>query len=352
MAYVAPDPNAYLNDPNYQSGSQTLDSSLGADIGSTEVSYNTRRQDTINSYQSALDIANENIRQAGIGIRGQYAGRNLYNASGEVSGIGQGYGTNVLNPLVQTLTRTGTERASALGNLEAQRTADITGLRSNYATKKFDLGQSILTGIRNAARQQYEDTRTEGETNYNRGRDTLADTRYTNETTYNRQQDAQSAIKQQQSAGRKLLYQKDLAGAVAKYGKDAIIQIGNHKYLKSADELEAMKPKTTTRSTGGGRTTTSTTATSPYSSYSASKDSVGGMNFTAYNKTTKKNEPISAVAYANYKGLKLDDVIAGSADPNDQALVRDIQTARSRGASEDEILQAIQASGNYNHLFS
>jgi hypothetical protein len=79
--------------------------------------------------------------------------------------------------------------------------------------------------------------------------------------------------------------------------------------------------------------------------------SPGGFNFFGKNVKTGKVEPIGAATYARKKGIPLDEIIKTSKNPSDQELLGKIQEARSRGATEEEILQAMSDSGKYEHLF-
>jgi hypothetical protein len=127
-------------------------------------SYAQSRQSTINSYQDALDQINYGMRQVGISTRAGSAQRGLYNASGELSGIGQNVASNAIEPLVRQTRMAGERQATAMANLDTNErqaiaTVDqaIAGLGLKSQQQKLDLKNSIVKSIMDAAQKRQDD---------------------------------------------------------------------------------------------------------------------------------------------------------------------------------------------------
>jgi len=241
--YAEPTTQDAMTNNEYTTGASLIDQQAGINTAT----YAQRRQDLINSYQSALDSINLGLREAGVRSREQYAGNNLYDASGEVSGIGQGVGAQNTAPYLNQIGSLQTRHESnltSLANNESQSTLDT-------ATSKNDLLNTVLNNIRTSAQNRF--TAAEG----------------TARTTYNSQVDAYDAAvnardadakasldaaklpggridtlkirKEQQAKGRFYLGSpSDVAKAKKQYGNDSIIKIGKDYFILSASERQAM----------------------------------------------------------------------------------------------------------------
>jgi len=124
----------------------------------TQNTYAQQRQGAINSYQDALDQINYGMRQVGVQTREGSAQRGLYDASGQLSGIGQGVASTAIEPLVRQ-TRTLSERQSGImqgiateeTNALSQITNALNALPTKYGQAKLDLKNSILAEIKRIA---------------------------------------------------------------------------------------------------------------------------------------------------------------------------------------------------------
>lgn len=211
---------------NYQQDYQTAEQSpeytrsagiLDEQAALNEQTYAQNRAETIRSFQDTLDQLNFGLQRAGIQARGQYASRNLYNASGSLSGTGELVGTELTQPIsrqILSAQQAHEQNLQRLGTQEAQGRLDIK-------SKKYDILSGVVDSIRRA---KAEEERQKLELAMLPGGEL----------------DILKLNQEQEAKGRKLLYQKDLAGAVKKYGKDAIIKIGNRKYLLSSEERLAL----------------------------------------------------------------------------------------------------------------
>lgn len=253
--YKAPGFDSVYQDPQYQQGLGVLQqgyqqsqNALNQQLGGIQSNYSTRRSDLIRSYQDSLDAINESLRQAGIGIRGNYADRGLYNASGDVSGIGQGYATNILNPIYNTLQQTQSRQTQDLNALSQNQAQDVgniqqqlAGLGTEFAQNRFNLANQIFESLRNAARQQFEDRTAQEQTQYERGR-------AAEQTQYDRRQQEQQRPQENpasriynEALGRQYLgTMGDVQNAIRQFGRDAVTQIGGNYFLLSPQERQQL----------------------------------------------------------------------------------------------------------------
>lgn len=240
--YQDPTQQDALANPDYQTGVAQID----AQAGLNQKTYAQTRQDIINSYQSTLDNLNYGLKQAGLQARSAYAGRNLYNAAGDLSGTGQLVGTSLTQPITNQITNAQTAHEANLNKLALQEQQGALDVQNSKQT----LLQNVLKNLRTTAKDTYN-AKVDA---YNaEAKQALADAKLPGGAIDNAQ-----LILDQQAKGRKLLYQKDLAAGVErKYGSDAIIQIGNYKFLLSPKErADLAKAKKTTTPTEKPRTVT------------------------------------------------------------------------------------------------
>lgn len=157
-----------LNNTQYQEGSSLIDqgatqetNTAQQNLAGTQFSYQQQRQNAINSYQDALDQINFGMRQVGIQTRSGAAQRNLYDASGQLSGIGQGVASNAIEPLVrqtrtlgerQAQTLTAIDRGEQLAIQRAQ--AEIDAIPTKTAQQKYELKNQIIAKIQKTAEEQ------------------------------------------------------------------------------------------------------------------------------------------------------------------------------------------------------
>lgn len=239
-------------DPTVADAQASTDYTTNAALIDEQAGLNTKtyaqtKQDTINSYQQALDSLNYGLQQAGVSARSQYAGRNLYNAGGDLSGTGQLEGTRLVQPSVNAITNLQVQHESNLNKLA---TAEQQG-GLDIRAKKADLLNSVLTGLRNRAMTTYKDAL---QAKKDEEAQALERAKLPGGAI-----DTLKVTQEQQAKGRTKLYQKDLANAVKQYGQDAIIRIGDQKFLLSAQERTALAQakKTLNKSTGDdGKPTT------------------------------------------------------------------------------------------------
>lgn len=147
--YIDPTADQALASSDYTSGAGLIDEQAGLN----EQSYARTRQDMIRSYQDTLDNLSFGLKQAGLQARGEYASRNLYNASGDLSGTGELVGTELTQPITRQITSAQASHASSLAGLaqnEAQGRLDVK-------SKKADLLNNVLTGLRTRAQSTYKD---------------------------------------------------------------------------------------------------------------------------------------------------------------------------------------------------
>lgn len=148
--YIDPTADQALASSDYTSQAGLLDEQAGLN----EQTYARTRQDMIRSYQDTLDNLSFGLKQAGIQARGQYAGRNLYNASGDLSGTGELVGTELTQPIVRQITSAQARQSSDLAGLAQE---EAQG-RLNLKSKKADLLNNVLTGLRSRAKETYNTT--------------------------------------------------------------------------------------------------------------------------------------------------------------------------------------------------
>ena len=234
--YTDPTPDQALASTDYTTGAGQIDQQASLN----EQTYAQNRAETIRSYQDTLDNLNFGLKQAGISARGQYSGRNLYNASGSLSGTGELVGTELTQPIVRQMT------SAQLGheqNLARLGTAEAQG-RLNVATSKADLLKNVLANLRTGAVDTYNAAL--------KAKKEEADAALEASKLPGGAIDTLKTTQDQQAKGRTLLYQKDLANAVKMYGNDAIIKIGNQKFLLSSTERAALAKAKKTAGTGTG----------------------------------------------------------------------------------------------------
>lgn len=217
------------NDPQYTEQNdiwnrqQTADTSAyEGQLGDTKNTFANRKQDLIRSYQDTLDQLNFGLRQAGVGLRSSYATRGLYDANGEVSGVGQGVASNVLEPLNRQVIRSGERYRKDvldLGTEEDSTTADlnrkIAGVPLTYDQNRLDLKNKLIGSIKDQAAKAEEQA---GKPRVDQLKERTA----------------------QQGKGRVYLSNpKAVAEARKKYGADAIFSVGRDTFLLSPKERVA-----------------------------------------------------------------------------------------------------------------
>lgn len=257
--YTDPTSDQALTSTDYTSGAGQIDQQAALN----EQTYAQNRASTIRSFQDTLDNLSFGLNQAGLQARGAYAGRNLYNASGSLSGTGELVGTELTQPIVRQMTSAQQAHATNLRQLGTQ---EAQG-RLNVATAKTDLLKSVLANLTTRAKESYN----VGVDSYNAGikqQEAVASAKA---------DEAKAAVEaaklpggaidtlkvtqDQQGKGRTLLYQKDLAPMKAKYGADALIRIGNQTFLLSSKErLDLAKAKKDLNKTTGTGDSTETKA--------------------------------------------------------------------------------------------
>lgn len=294
--------------PEYQQQAGLLDQQAALNTKT----YAQRRQDTINSYQSALDSINLGLKQAGIQSREQYAGRNLYNAEGDVSGIGQQVGAANVAPYLGQIKNLQTQHESnlaQLGTAEAQSGLDIQN-------QKFQALQGVLGNLRTSAQNKYN---TEVDALNNQIKQEQFQAKLPGGAI-----DQAKILSDQQKKGRTYLSNPTrLSAAIKQYGKDSVIDIGGRKFLLSAQERNTLargvkalnKPyyKPSTTPTPG--TVPVPTKTPTPKGFSLTTNKVGGLSFF------KNGQAIPAATYAKGLNMSIADVLKNSKDPGDQDFV-------------------------------
>lgn len=231
--YTPPTESQAQSDPAYTAQVGALDQQAALNT----TSYAQQRQDLINSFQSSLDSINLGLKGAGIQSRGQYAGRNLYNAEGDLSGIGQQVGAANVAPYlgqIKSLNENQSSNLAKVGTAEAQ---------SNLNTQnaKYSALQGVLGNLRTAAEKQYS----VGQDAYNAQQAALK-TEATQELAKAKLPGGKidvSKIRQgQQAKGRIYL---GTTNDVSKYqkanGKDSIFKIGNDYFGLGAKEISSLR---------------------------------------------------------------------------------------------------------------
>lgn len=329
--YTDPTQDEALASPEYTSQAGLLDEQAGLN----EQTYARTRQDTIRSYQDTLDELSFGLKQAGLQARSQYAGRNLYNASGSLSGTGELVGTELTAPITRRITSAQAGHASDLARLaqnEAQGRFDVKA-------KKAELLSGVLSNLRSRAQATYKDQIDAENAQIEAGNEQLvakAKTRADNAKLYNgmiekgRTPLTLKEANRRRAAGLPVYSYRDSNGNLHNFGET---------------------PKAAKASGGGTRSTSGGGSTSS-SGYKVSRnyDRTTGT-YTGLTFKSSNGQPVSAFEYSQETGQPLDKVLAGSGDQGDQALVQLIRQARAAGDSEETILQDIQSSGRFNHLF-
>lgn len=242
-AFVDPTTADAQASTDYTTGVGQIDQQAGLN----EQTYAQNRAETIRSYQNTLDSLSYGLQQAGLQARGAYSRRNLYNAGGDLSGTGQLVGTELTQPITRQIT---SAQQTHEGNLARLGTAEAQG-RLNIATAKTDLLKSVLANLTATAKNKYNEGVSAAKTAYDVNKDSYDVAMKAKEDEAKATLEASKlpggaidtlkVTQGEQAKGRTLLYQKDLANAVKMYGKDAVIKIGNQKFLLSAQEREALK---------------------------------------------------------------------------------------------------------------
>ena len=130
--------SAALSSPDYISGASAIDKQAGLN----EETFKTNRQRAINSYQQSLDTISNGMRQAGIQARGEYAGRNLYNAGGDLSGTGTIVGGDLLQPSINSLTnlqRSHETNLAEISTAESQSRLNTENAKTNLLNDALNL---------------------------------------------------------------------------------------------------------------------------------------------------------------------------------------------------------------------
>lgn len=152
-----------LDTSQYKEGASAIDTQATqdtADLGlqreGTVLSYKQQRQDTINSFQDALDAINESVKAVGIQTRAGASQRNLYNASGEYSGIGTNVAGQAIQPYTAQIGKLGERQGQQLTDIGGKETlalqgidAKINALPNTANQEKMKLKQGIVESIIN-----------------------------------------------------------------------------------------------------------------------------------------------------------------------------------------------------------
>jgi len=124
------------------------------ELSTTQGSYADLRQQRINTYQDTLDQIKFGMEEVGIQTRAGSASRQLYDASGQLSGIGQGVAARNIAPLTRQLTSTGKQHSLAMESLGRREQEDISGINLKIeqltgldSQQKYDLKNKIVQGI-------------------------------------------------------------------------------------------------------------------------------------------------------------------------------------------------------------
>lgn len=354
--------------PEYQQQSGAID----AQAGLNQQTYAQNRQDTINSYQSALDQINLGLKQAGINSRASYAGRNLYNAEGDVSGIGQGVGAANVAPYLQSISHLQSAHETnlaKLGTQEAQGRLDIQN-------QKYSALQGVLGNLRTSARDTYNEQVKASDTAYNRGQDTITNTLNQNKLILDQQKaevantlataklpngsiDTAKIQQQQQAKGRTLLRQADLATALKQYGKDALLRIGNQTYLLGAKERLALTSASLTNQQKLNKLNKVGTVGTPGSTGGIKQDA-SGLSFFG-----PKNKPWTAAQYAKANNQSIDQILSQSNNPSDKQFVADYRrgiqsvgqqiidpvTGKTKKLTTADVLKELKGNPQYRTIF-
>lgn len=293
--YTDPTPDQALASTDYTTGAGQIDQQANLN----EQTYAQNRAETIRSYQDTLDNLNFGLKQAGLNARGQYSGRNLYNASGSLSGTGELVGTELTKPIVRQMT---SAQQAHETNLQRLGTAEAQG-RLNVATSKVDLLKNVLANLRTGAVDTYNAAI--------KAKKEEADAALEASKLPGGAIDTLKTTQDQQAKGRTLLYQKDLANAVKMYGNDAIIKIGNQKFLLSSTERAALAKAKKTTGTGAKKET-------PASIKKSILEDIGGASGLVATKGEElvsgsgkqSREQIAAKIHEAYRddGYSLDDI--------------------------------------------
>jgi len=272
--YQAPSYDSIYDNPQYQSGMDLLgqqqtnaQNTLQGQLGTISSQYDVRRGDLIRSYQDAIDSINSSLRQTGIGIRGDYAGRNLYDPNGQVSGLGQGYAAGVLDPIYNTLQQTQSRQGQDINNLAIEQGQEMGGvnqqlanLGTDYASQQQTLANNIYSMIQQAAQSQFQneqsalDSRREGrrlkmdqrqardarkQERYGRRQTIIERQRADEDESYQRELNDPRSRTYNEARGREYLGSMDkVQDAIRKYGRDAVTNVGGNYYLTSPEERQ------------------------------------------------------------------------------------------------------------------
>lgn len=199
-----------LNSPDYISGASAIDQQAGLN----EQTFKTNRQRAIDTYQQALDSISYGMKQAGIQARGEYAGRNLYNASGDLSGTGTIVGGDLLQPSINSLTNLQRSHETNLAELSTNEAQS----RLNTANAKTNLLNDVINNIAKAKKAE-------------------SDAAIEAAKLPGGQIDVAKVRTDQQIKGRQYIGTPKQATELArKYGSDSILKIGGDLFLLSAKE--------------------------------------------------------------------------------------------------------------------
>jgi hypothetical protein len=96
---------------------QQLEQAAAQQRADIKLSTERTRQDLIRSYQDALDVIGYNAKQVGFQTKIGAAQNQLYDASGQLSGIGQNVASNAIQPIMQQTRKLAESQGTNLGRL-------------------------------------------------------------------------------------------------------------------------------------------------------------------------------------------------------------------------------------------
>lgn len=287
----------YQDDPTYKEQSNLIDqeSNLGQQgfnqqRQQTLTSSATAREDTIRSYQDALDEIRRQRQSVGINFRTGAAQRNLYDASGDVSGIGQNVGAQMIAPLearTAQLTERHGRNLADLQTRESQALGDINTRQAQFGIdtqrQRLSLRDQIIGSLQKASESQHKERRDQE----SKGREYLS---------------TPQAVTRARKAGR----------TVIKVGRDQFA-LGPIEEIQQQTRIKNYNKKSTTRAPGDKP-----------DPFKVERNTIGGLSFF------EKGKPVTAAVYAQKNNKSIAEVLRESQDPGDKEYLQDVQELTSR----------------------
>jgi len=289
--------------------------------GTIKQSYGRSRQDTINAFQDALDAINTQARGVGITTKAGSASRQLYDASGQLSGIGQGVAAEAIAPITQATAKLFRDKGIATTRLNQDERAELDAVSEQIdalplASKqaRIALKDQIVNGIIKAAKERQDDELKVFKANRQLHKDLLADIRRADKDALAAEKaDPNSRVNiietrtKQEAKGRTYLSDMQQVQQAKANGQD-VFKIGDDFFTLSAKEQADLNKKRTASRVGVSATTSQADKNQYNLDFMRILDQTLAEGDITGDQLTR--EEAARILAQNYPFVKYDDILA------------------------------------------